>query len=245
MLDLKKLLLLTATLLAFPLHAGASLLEPVRGDLGAVATRRTVLILAGAAALGAASLAIEDPGAQERALGGGVIDPPADFGNIYGDAGTLTAAAGGLAVAGLLRHNQDWTRAGSELLRSMAYTGAVVTALKLGVRRTRPNGGRYSFPSGHTAVAFAVMPILAHRFGLTFGVPAAALAVSTGLGRLEDRKHFLSDVIFGAGIGTAIGMAIASERGTCDPDEVSAPESPKRTLGLGVTESGLALTARF
>lgn len=241
----------------------AALPSPARAgflasDLSAIASARTARILAGAGALGAASLLVENANAEERALGG-VFDAPADLGNIYGGGILLAGAAGGLAGVGLLERHPDWERAGSEMFRSMAYAGVAVTALKVAVRRTRPNGGAYSFPSGHTAVAFAVAPVLARRFGLAAAIPAYALATSTALGRMEDRKHYLSDVIVGAGIGTAIGMAIASEHrdgaaesvseGSAERDDAggTAPAAarPKPVLGLGIGATGLALTARF
>lgn len=244
-----------AATVALPSPGRAGVLGP---DLKAIASARTVRILGGAAALGAVSLLIENPDAEERALGRGVIDAPADLGNIYGGGILLGGAAGGLAGAGLLEKDPDWVRAGSEMIRSMAYAGVAVTALKLAVRRTRPNGGAYSFPSGHTAVAFAVAPVLARRFGLVAGIPALALAASTALGRMEDRKHYLSDVVVGAGIGAAIGIAIASDRRDRDPETAggeamdggagaSAPgsERAKPIVGLGVSAAGLALTARF
>lgn len=228
--------------------AGAGILPGGRvftGDLKRIACVRTAGILAGAAALGAASLLVENPDAEERALGRGAIDVPADFGNIYGGGILLAGAAGGLAGAGVLEKDPDWIRAGSEMGRSMLYTGVAVTALKVAVRRTRPNGGAYSFPSGHTAIAFAVAPVLARRFGLAAALPAYALATSTALGRMEDRKHFLSDVVVGAGIGTAIGMAIASDRRERAPESDEDYASMKPVLGIGVAASGLALTARF
>ena len=46
---------------------------------------------------------------------------------------------------------------GVQLSRSLFYTYAMVGGLKLIVPRDRPNGESHSFPSGHTAGAFAVV----------------------------------------------------------------------------------------
>ena len=74
---------------------------------------------------------------------------------------------------------------------------------------TRPNGGPYSFPSGHTAVAFSAAPILAQRYGWKTGLAAYALATATGLARMEDRKHHLADVLAGAAIGIGVGREVS------------------------------------
>jgi len=104
--------------------------------------------------------------------------------------GTLALAAAGFAVG-----DANMKGAAGEMTRALVYTGITVTALKMGVQRTRPNGGAWSFPSGHTAAAFSVAPILAHHFGRLAAIPAHVFALGTGLGRMEDRKHYLSDVI--------------------------------------------------
>jgi len=218
--------------------AGASFLTR---DMKSLASRRTADVLAGAAVLGAASFLVENADSEEHALGRGAVDVPADFGNIYGSGLVLAGVTAGLTGAGLVEKHPDWVRAGSEMARSLAYTGIAVTALKVAVRRTRPNGGAYSFPSGHTAAAFAVAPVLARRFGWLAALPAYAFATSTALGRMEDRKHYLSDVVVGAGIGTAIGLAVASARHSAAPE----PERVKPALGLGVAPGGLSLVATF
>lgn len=68
---------------------------------------------------------------------------------------------------------------------------------------------QFSFPSGHTITAFAViLPIIGHfpeaRFALQF------CAVSIALSRILLGMHFLSDVLAGAAIGTALGLGFHS-----------------------------------
>jgi membrane-associated phospholipid phosphatase len=58
-------------------------------------------------------------------------------------------------------------------------------------------------------VAFAVVPVLGHHLGWRASVPAALLAVATGLGRLEHLRHFGSDVLAGAALGLACGDIVA------------------------------------
>ena len=85
------------------------------------------------------------------------------------------------------------------------------TEVKYAVNRRRPSGGGHSFPSGHTTVAFAMVPVLGHHLGWPAAVPAALVATATGLGLMEDRHHFLSDVVFGAAVGLACGDLVAGE----------------------------------
>lgn len=65
---------------------------------------------------------------------------------------------------------------------------------------------QFSFPSGHTIIAFAVAVPLALFFGeLAAGVLFCAFSIA--LSRILLGMHFLSDVIAGAAIGSALGYA--------------------------------------
>jgi membrane-associated phospholipid phosphatase len=92
-------------------------------------------------------------------------------------------------------------------------SSAVVWAIKPTVNATRPDGGRYSFPSGHTAAAFSVAPVIARHLGCKAGLAAYTVASLTGLARMEDRRHYLSDVLFGAAIGIAAGREVVRANG--------------------------------
>lgn len=71
-----------------------------------------------------------------------------------------------------------------------------------------PFRGR-SFPSGHTTGAFAVASVIAtHYDQLWVQVLAYGGATVAGYERLRRGKHFLSDVIAGALIGTAVGRSV-------------------------------------
>ncbi len=81
---------------------------------------------------------------------------------------------------------------------------AVVNGLKYTVNRTRPNGHNASFPSGHTATAFTGATLLAHEYGhRSVWIPIAgyAVATTTGVMRVLNNRHYVSDVIVGAAVG--------------------------------------------
>jgi len=83
-----------------------------------------------------------------------------------------------------------------------------VYALKVSVARPRPTDGsttgrgNYSFPSSHASVAFTSATLIDRNSGSWVGVPAYALAGFTAFERVEAGRHYPSDVLAGAAIGT-------------------------------------------
>ena len=168
------------------------------------------LIFAGIA-VGGLATRIDDE--LEWELPGGRFAAAAfDLTDIYGSTGK-TAAAG--AVLWTLAKWRDCGRVkiqSEEGLRSVAAAALLVAPLKLTTRRRRPDGSdRLSFPSGHTATAFALSTVLARRHGLRIGLPAYALAVLVPAARIGEKKHHFSDAVAGAFIGAAAGRAVGIE----------------------------------
>jgi hypothetical protein len=71
----------------------------------------------------------------------------------------------------------------------------------------RPDGSSFtSFPSGHTAEAFASAEFLSQEYKNVspwYGIAGYGIAAATGYMRIYNNKHWLSDVVAGAGIGVA------------------------------------------
>ena len=89
---------------------------------------------------------------------------------------------------------------------SLAFMGIATNGMKYSVRELRPDGStRNSFPSGHTAFAFAAATILHKEYGQTrsplYSIAGYSLATITGVGRVLNNRHWVSDVLVGAGIG--------------------------------------------
>lgn len=107
------------------------------------------------------------------------------------------------------------------LLASNALSAAIMAGLVNGVKYTakemRPDGSKSnSFPSGHTATAFMAATILHKEYGLTrslwFSVGGYAIATGIGAFRIMNNRHWVSDVMAGAGIGilsAELGYAIS------------------------------------
>lgn len=82
---------------------------------------------------------------------------------------------------------------------------AAVQVLKHAAHVLRPDSSAYnSFPSGHTAQAFAAAALLSEEYGYRYKwVPylSYGLASTVGILRIANNKHYLSDVLVAAGIG--------------------------------------------
>ena len=180
-------------------------------DLRHLASRDSLLILGAA---GAASLAVthEDAAITHDASHSHPLETALDQGALIGAGASQVGAA--VAVYGLGRafHNTDAAFLGADLLQAQIVNGLLTQTLKYAVNRTRPDGGRYSFPSGHSSATFATATVLERHFGWRIGAPAYALAGYVAASRLSENRHFTSDVIFGAGIGIVSGRAMTIRR---------------------------------
>lgn len=119
----------------------------------------------------------------------------------------------GAAVAtwgiGAIAHNNTLYRTGEALTEALMFTEAATGGLKLLAQRQRPDGGNYSFPSGHAARSFAVATVLQVMHGPAFGIPAYLAAGVISYTRLDSNQHFLTDVVAGAALGSAFGWGVA------------------------------------
>jgi membrane-associated phospholipid phosphatase len=130
--------------------------------------------------------------------------------------GGLPVQLGGAFAAytvGRLTNSPRTVRVGAELIRAQMMASTVTYAMKYSVRRTRPDGSRFSFPSGHTAVTFSSATVLQKNFGWKAGVPAYAVASYVAASRIQSRRHYLSDIAFGAAVGIMAGRTVTVGHG--------------------------------
>ena len=111
----------------------------------------------------------------------------------------------GLKIAGV-ESRSDWPRFWASSATSAAIMAGLVNGIKYTTSEMRPDGStRNSWPSGHTATAFLAATILHKEYGLTrspwYSVGAYTLATATGVMRVLNNRHWISDVLSGAGIG--------------------------------------------
>lgn len=91
------------------------------------------------------------------------------------------------------------------LLMSAVIAQASVNGIKSLSHRARPNGSdNNSFPSGHTSFAFMSAEFLNQEYkdqSVWYGIGGYAIATGTGILRLYNNAHWVSDVVAGAGFG--------------------------------------------
>lgn len=126
--------------------------------------------------------------------------------------GTWLQAGGSVATyaVGKVAGKPALAHLGVDLVRAQALNGVLTFALKVAVQRTRPDGGRHSFPSGHASASFASATVLGRRLGVKAGLPAFLLATYVAVSRVQEKKHFPSDVVFGAALGVTVGRAVTA-----------------------------------
>ncbi len=135
-----------------------------------------------------------------------------EIGTYFGDGRTML----GVSLL-LMAYGGDKNRETGRLLTStFISTGVIVWGMKEIIGRKRPLDdvvGNPAFPSGHTAYAFAGATLLANRYP-KLRIPLYIGAGLVGLTRIYLGRHYLSDVIAGAAVGTITGALVSRHRGT-------------------------------
>jgi membrane-associated phospholipid phosphatase len=115
---------------------------------------------------------------------------------------------------------------GGDLFRAQMVSQAIVQSVKYTTQRLRPDGSnRHSFPSGHTASAFATATVIQRRFGWRAGIPAYAFGGYIAASRVAAHRHYMSDVLVGAAVGIAAGRTISLGSGKTAFDVGVGPAS--------------------
>jgi membrane-associated phospholipid phosphatase len=134
-------------------------------------------------------------------------------GQTIGAATTQLAAAFATYSIGRVTGNPKVAVIGADLVRAQFVSQTMTQVIKLGTGRTRPDGTSLSFPSGHSASAFATATVLQRHLGWKAGIPAYAVATYVAASRIQGQRHYFSDVAFGAAIGMVAGRTVTIGHG--------------------------------
>ena len=130
-------------------------------------------------------------------------------GKYIGD--TTVQIAGSIATYayGRIRDEPKVSHFGMDLLQGQILAEALFQPIKFATGRERPDGSNNrSFPSGHAAITFATATVIERHLGWRKAALAYAIASYVAVSRLHDDQHWLSDVVFGAAVGTIAGRTV-------------------------------------
>ena len=174
-----------------------------------------------------------------------------DYTQFFGPAVTV-----GLKLAGY-EGRSDWPRLMASAAMSYGIMAAFVNGIKYTAKEMRPDGTTAnSWPSGHTATAFVGASLLHKEYGLTrspwFSVAGYGVATATGVMRVLNNRHWISDVMSGAGIGimsTELGYALSDilfkGKGLLHNNletDFDDPSFFSISMGLGLGSKGIEFT---
>jgi len=153
-----------------------------------------------------------------------------------------------LGLHGIVMDNQIHRREGVLAYETYLWSAAALGAAKWVAGRQRPEqtGDPFrwfpkehasSFPSGHTVQAFAAATLISEHYRSPYiTVPAYVAATSVGVSRALANKHWASDVLAGAALGTAIAHLLRKRH------EIRAQE---RAWRIEPDASGIRLVHSF
>jgi membrane-associated phospholipid phosphatase len=154
------------------------------------------------------------PGAEQFGKAGDVVGGlPFQLG--------LTGAALGI---GYISRNKKWQNFALDNLQAQIFTGGITWVIKELTHRARPetgennfawygpfNGkGNTSFFSGHTSLSFSTATMIYLHTGKKWwvGLLSYGAATAVGISRMQQQKHWASDVVAGALVGTAVSKFV-------------------------------------
>jgi len=130
-------------------------------------------------------------------------------GKYFGNTPEQVALSLGTYAYGRIFKQPKTSHLGMDLLQAQILTEMLVQPIKFSARRMRPDqSNRLSFPSGHSAVTFASATVLERHVGWRKSLLGYTVASYVAASRLHDNRHYLSDVIFGAAVGSIAGRTV-------------------------------------
>jgi membrane-associated phospholipid phosphatase len=185
----------------------------LRGNALALFSRKNITpFLIGGAASGV--IAFADHGIRDVWSIRGGNSSVGKTGYVLGSAYVVGPAVACLFVVGHYSKNDRFHSFTYSLAQATTINLGLTEGLKYATRRTRPNGdGKSSFPSGHSASAFAIAAIVRSYYGRTAGIIGYGMAGFIAVSRVRANEHWASDVAAGALIGYIVGSSVCRRTG--------------------------------
>ena len=202
----------SATPIVSPSPAFSHLFKDTLNDFRRLPSRDTLTWLSIGAAAAIAGHT-EDVSVTRSLSGSRNLDETFEAGNWIGGTPLQLGAAVATYTLGRVTSSPRASSVGADLIQAQALAEAMTFGVKFSVRRTRPDGSKRSFPSGHASVSFASATVLQRHFGWKVGIPAYGVASYVAASRLQTNRHYLSDIAFGAALGIVAGHTVTIGRG--------------------------------
>lgn len=161
----------------------------------------------------------------QQAGGGDTTNDAFNFITSLGNGGTLAGLAAALYVGGEVSNNDGLRETALLTFESLLTSAVIVQGMKILTGRARPQTGEpynifdpftlrssyNSFPSGHSAAAFAVASVIAAQSkDANIDFLVYTLASFIALSRIYQNKHWASDIFIGSAIGLVVGKKICT-----------------------------------
>jgi membrane-associated phospholipid phosphatase len=158
-----------------------------------------------------------------------------DAANTFGDVGDVVGGlpfqfgiSGAALGVGLVSKNKNWQHFALDNLQAQLFTGGVTFIVKELTHRARPETGEDNYAwygpfegkgndaffSGHTSLAFSTATMIFLHTGKKWwvGLLGYSIASAVGISRMQQQKHWASDVVAGALVGTATSQFIFNQQ---------------------------------
>ena len=177
-------------------------LRQVGGDFKHLPSMDSLYWLAGGGGLALAVHPLDDTTNQHLIPHDKFFNPGQTLGSVYVQGGSALATY----VIGRATGKEKVKHLGTDMLSAQIVAQTLTQVLKVSTQRERPDGSNnHSFPSGHASATFATATVLQRHLGWRAAVPTYTLATYVAMSRLQENRHFLSDVVFGSTLGVVAG----------------------------------------
>jgi membrane-associated phospholipid phosphatase len=152
-------------------------------------------------------------------------------GDVAGGLPVQLGLSGSAILVGSLAKSKPILNFGLDNLQAQVFTGGIALVVKNLFHRARPltNEGAFkwygpfknwgnddyqSFFSGHTAIMFSTanMLFLHSKKNIWVGILGFGAATAVGVSRMQQQKHWSSDVVMGAIVGTAVSSFVYKQQ---------------------------------